>query len=127
MAITTGEQRMTQLPGNPLPQVDKSPATVVYILFALGLFTGGIFTIAGLIVAYIKRDASAGSWVGTHLTWLIRTFWWSLLFTLIGMVFMMAMIGGLILGATSIWYLYRIIKGCIYLNDGKALDAHAWV
>ena len=44
----------------------------------------GIVGIAGLIVAYVKRDDAAGTWVNSHFTWLIRTFWWSLLWSVLG-------------------------------------------
>src|SRR5215472_12155645 len=44
----------------------------------------GIIGIAGLIVAYVKRDDAQGTWVASHLRWLIRTFWFSLLWGVIG-------------------------------------------
>jgi len=34
----------------------------------------GIIGIAGLIVAYVNRDEAQGTWVASHLRWLIRTF-----------------------------------------------------
>ena len=33
---------------------------------------------SAVIVCYVKRDDAAGTWVASHFTWLIRTFWWSL-------------------------------------------------
>ena len=44
----------------------------------------GFVGIAGLIVAYVKRDDARGTWVASHLTWLIRTFWWSFLWGIVG-------------------------------------------
>lgn len=104
----------------------KSFATIVYVIFIVGLFTGGLVTIAGLIMAYLKRGDAAGTWVESHHSWLIRTFWWSLLFIIIGVLLLAVTIGAPILFLVCIWYLYRIIKGFIYLNDGKPVDATAW-
>ena len=37
--------------------------------------------IVGVIIAYVKRDEARGTWVASHLDWLIGTFWWSLLWS----------------------------------------------
>ena len=44
----------------------------------------GIVGIIGLIVAYVKRDEAQGTWVASHLRWLIRTFWYSFLWGVVG-------------------------------------------
>ena len=87
----------------------------------------GLIGIAGVIVAYVKRDDARGSWVESHLRWLIRTFWFSLLWAVIGWVVLLVL--GLILigiplailiwGAASIWVLYRVIRGYLLFNDSK--------
>ena len=51
----------TATPDPSAPQEQTIQIThITYALFALGLVTG-IFAIAGLIVAYIKRDDAVGS------------------------------------------------------------------
>ena len=50
---------------------------------------------SAVIVCYVKRDDAAGTWVASHFTWLIRTFWWSLLWAVIGWLVMLTL--GLIL------------------------------
>ncbi|TAM09774.1 MAG: hypothetical protein EPN72_02525 [Nevskiaceae bacterium] len=111
---------------SPAPERYRNTTWLVYGLYAAGLFTGGLITLAGLIVAYIKRPDVAGMPFAAHLTWLIRTFWLSLLGYVVGGLLAWAGIGYVILAAVSVWYLYRLIKGFIYLNDGKPLDAQAW-
>ena len=44
----------------------------------------GLLGIAGLIVAYVKRDDARGTWVASHFRWLIRTFWFSFLWGVVG-------------------------------------------
>jgi len=55
---------------------------VVYALYILGLFHG-LTLIIGLIMAYVVRG-SAGPANASHYTYLIRTFWISLIWMVIG-------------------------------------------
>jgi uncharacterized membrane protein len=44
----------------------------------------------------------------------------------IGFVLLWVGIGFLILAAVSIWTLYRIIKGWLFLYEGKPIAPRAW-
>jgi uncharacterized membrane protein len=83
----------------------------------------GIVGIAGLIVAYVKRDEAQGTWVASHLRWLIRTFWFSLMWGAIGVLFAITFIGLIIAiplwAVASIWVIYRVIRGYLLFNDSK--------
>jgi uncharacterized membrane protein len=93
---------------------------ITYALYALGLVTG-IFAIAGLIVAYIKRDDAVGTYLASHYSWLIRTFWWGLLWTSIGLVLALALVGFVVLGVVWVWWVYRIIKGWLRLSEKREI------
>ena len=94
---------------------------IVYILFAVGLFVQLTF-IAGVIVNYVKIDDVRGTWLESHFRWQIRTFWWGLLWTVLGAVLSLIGVGYLILLAAAIWVLYRIIKGWLRLEEGKPMQ-----
>mgnify|MGYP003519353519 CR=1 FL=1 len=85
----------------------------------------GIVGIAGLIVAYVKRDDAQGTWVASHFDWLIRTFWYSLLWGAIGAVFAITIVGLIVAipiwAVASIWVIYRVIRGWLALKDGRAV------
>ena len=99
---------------------------LVYILYFLG-FVIAITTLAGLIVAYLKRG-EAGAIARTHYTFLIRTFWIGLLFSIIGAVTTMILIGFLIIAATVVWALIRLIKGFMLANEDKPIpDPETWL
>lgn len=98
----------------------RNLAVVVYILQALAFFTGGLTALAGVIVNYIKLDEVAGTWVEPHFRWQIRTFWLGLFWTVLGTITTFLLIGWLILLATSIWLIYRVVKGALALNDRAA-------
>lgn len=94
---------------------------MVYILFAVGLFVQLTF-VAGVIVNYVKIDDVRNTWLESHFRWQIRTFWWGLLWGVIGVVFSVIGIGYFILVVAAIWVLYRIIKGWLRLEEGKPME-----
>jgi uncharacterized membrane protein len=87
----------------------------------------GLVGIAGLIVAYVKRDDAQGTWVASHFTWLIRTFWFSFLWGVVGAVVLVVLgiiligipIAILIWAAASIWVIYRVIRGYLAFKESK--------
>jgi uncharacterized membrane protein len=100
---------------------------VLYALYAIHWFTGGISLLVAIIINYVKRDDVAGTPYEAHFQWQIRTFWWSMLGYLIGAALLIVMIGIPILSVVGIWVLYRIIKGWLYLYDNKPLlNPRAW-
>jgi len=90
---------------------------LVYILYFVG-FVVGITTIAGVIVAYLKRGEAAAD-AASHFTFQIRTFWIGFLFSVIGMLTAILLIGWLVLLATVVWMLIRLIKGFMLAGEGK--------
>jgi uncharacterized membrane protein len=94
---------------------------ILYGLFAAFWFTGGFSMLVAVIIAYVKRDDVAGTPYQAHFDWQIRTFWWALLWAVIGGILVFAVIGFAVLWALGIWLLYRIIKGWFYLYDNKPL------
>lgn len=98
----------------------RNLAVVVYILQALSFFLGGVTGLVGVIINYVKLDDVRNTWVERHFRWQIRTFWIGLLWTVIGIVTTPLIIGWFILLGISIWIIYRIVKGALALNDGRA-------
>ena len=98
----------------------KTVATVVYALQAAGFFVG-ITWIAAIIVDYVKKDEAAGTWLESHFRWQIRTFWWGLLWAVIGGITTLIVVGFAILFAAGVWLIYRIAKGWLYLSENKPL------
>ncbi|MFT0849241.1 hypothetical protein VRY85_00485 [Achromobacter sp. F4_2707] len=52
----------------------KTYSMIVYGLYTLGLFLGGLPTLIGLIMAYVKRKDFGGTIYSEHMNLLIRTF-----------------------------------------------------
>ena len=117
-------------------QPPATGALVAYILFGIAALVGfaghgflSLVGIVGVILAYVSRGDARGTWVESHLTWLIRTFWWSLLWNVLGGV---VVVGTLFLGypiawviwvATAIWVIYRVVRGFLLFNDRRPMPS----
>jgi uncharacterized membrane protein len=98
----------------------KNLTTVIYALYAAS-FLVGVSAIVAIIMNYVKKQDVAGTIYESHFRWQIRTFWFGLLWGVLGAVTWLVIIGWFILSADGIWIIYRIVKGWLYLNDGKPM------
>ena len=115
---------------------------VTYALHALGLAIGafGASTVIGafvfgwpsiiaVVINYIKRNDARGTWLESHFTWQIRTFWFALLWTLVvgvvGALLVIVLVGFAIwaigLFALGIWAIYRIVLGFTRLQKRQVV------
>ncbi|GAB4302951.1 MAG: hypothetical protein Kow0096_24780 [Thiohalomonadaceae bacterium] len=102
----------------------RTLTTVIYALYAAS-FLVGITAIVAIIINYVKKDDMAGTYLASHFRWQIRTFWFGLLWSVLGMLTLVVVVGWAILLANSVWIIYRLVKGWLYLNDGKPMYAAA--
>ncbi len=102
------------------PEKNKTLTMVIYALQAVG-FLVGVSWIVAVVVNYVKKEEVAGTWLESHFRWQIRTFWFGLLWGVIGSILLLILVGWLVLMADAIWIIYRIVKGWLYLNDNKPL------
>ncbi len=116
-------------------------------LTIIGAFIFGWPSILAVIINYVTRNEARGTWLESHLRWQIRTFWFAVLWVSLVVVlgfaltftsllissailsagpFAFGMVtGGAILWiglfALGIWATYRIVRGWMALNKGRAL------
>lgn len=95
---------------------------VIYILYALSWLVG-ISAIVAIVINYLKREDAAGTLYESHFTWQIRTFWWALLWSALGVLALPVLVGFAILFATAVWSIYRLVKGWLNWNDRKPMPA----
>ncbi|MBC2770349.1 DUF4870 family protein [Pusillimonas minor] len=96
---------------------------IIYGLFALGVLSAGfigVATIAAMVLAYLKRSDAAGTIYAVHFDWVIKTFWWGLLWVVVSALLTFVFIGWLTGLAAVIWVVYRLIKGWLALLEGSA-------
>lgn len=98
----------------------KSLTTVIYALYAVSLFFG-ITAIVAIVLNYLKREDAEGTWLESHFGWQIRTFWWGLVWLVVGGITWIILIGWVVWSVAFVWFVYRIAKGWLNLNDGKPM------
>lgn len=108
------------VPGDAQMKSLRSLTLGVYILYALSYFTG-VTALIGIIINYVKKEDVAGTWLESHFAWQIRTFWFGMLWAVIGVATFFFVIGIAILFANFCWVIYRIVKGWLNLNDNKPM------
>jgi len=108
------------------PEQDRETGLIAYILYGLSIIVG-VAIIVAIIFAYVKRDSVAGSFVESHLEWLIRTFWITFIAGIIGGILCIILIGFVILFVVWLWFIYRVVKGFVIFIDGRPIDdPQAW-
>ena len=118
----------------PGSQRDDSLKTIGHISYALHAIVaiGAVLpafqpSIVLLVVAFIldlvKRDDARGTWQESHFTWRIRSVLWAgVLYVVTIPLWLLFLIPGWIAWVIiSIWFLYRVIRGWLALNDGKPM------
>ena len=134
---------------NSIMTVEANPSLVrttqiVYALHALGLVIGafgaasvlGSFlfgwpSIIAVIINYVKRSEVRGTWLESHFSWQIRTFWFALLWAVvvaavsIPLTIVLIGIGTWVLGMglLGLWAIYRIARGWLRLNARQAMTS----
>ena len=101
-------------------------ATSAFIVTA---FLTGIPSIIAVIMNYARRSEARGTWLESHFTWQIRTFWFALLWMaivmIVGAVLAIVLVGIAIwivgLFVLGLWAIYRIAKGWLRLVDRRAV------
>jgi uncharacterized membrane protein len=93
--------------------------------FVVTAFLTGWPSIIAVIINYVKRSDTRGTWLESHFSWQIRTFWFAVLWVLIAVLLFVTVIGipfawvlALLVG---LWVLYRIIRGWMALGSGKPM------
>ena len=104
----------------PSERIAWQAAQASYALFAAAPLCG-VTPFIGLIVAYTARDVAGDTWIATHLRWLRRTFWFTMLWLLVGGVTILLGIGVIILVAAAIWFVYRVARGWMRLSMGQSV------
>lgn len=100
---------------------DRIVMHVLYGLHTLAWFSGGVFAVIALIVNYLRRADELDALYLAHHTYMIATFWWTLLWlVLLSPLWLLLVVPGAIAyGVIWLWYLYRCIKGWMRFNDQR--------
>jgi uncharacterized membrane protein len=103
---------------------------IVHLVVAVGAVLPGTqasiaLLLIALVVDLVKRDDAAGTWQATHFSWRIRSVLWAgVLYVLTSWLWLLLVLPGWIAWALiSLWFLYRIVKGMVRMNAGRAMES----
>jgi uncharacterized membrane protein len=95
--------------------------------FIATAFLFGVPSIIAVVMNYLRRDDARGTWLESHFSWQLRTFWfalfWVVLIFLLSLPLFLVLVGfltfpvGVII--VGIWVIYRVARGWLKLKDGR--------
>ena len=120
------------------PERESSLRTIGHISYALhaivavaavlpGAQVSVLLLVAAFILDLVKRGDAAGSWQESHFRWRIRSVVFAAILYLLTLPLWLLLIapGWLAWGVISIWFLYRVVRGWLALNDRKPMPMPA--
>jgi len=123
---------------NLTPERESSLRTVGHISYALhavvavaavlpGAQASVLLLVAAFILDLVKRGDAAGSWQESHFRWRIRSVVIAaILYVVTIPLWLLLLVPGWIAwGVISIWFLYRVVRGWLALNDRKPMPVPA--
>jgi uncharacterized membrane protein len=126
--------------------VDASLISYTHVIYALhslsvligltsavtivGSFVFGLPSIIAVIMNYARQSDVRGTFLESHFSWQIRTFWFALLWVLVifalSLPLMLVAIGFLTLylgfALVGLWVIYRIVRGWLALRDRRPVN-----
>ena len=124
----------------PAPQVVLSPEResslvtvghISYLLHTIVAVTAGrpgtqasiLLLLVAFILDLVKKGEAEGSWQESHFSWRVRSvIWAAVLYVVTIPLWLLFIIPGWIAWALiSIWFLYRVVRGWMNLNNRKPM------
>lgn len=93
---------------------------IIYLLNISGFLTGFTPLIA-IVLAHLKRDGLSGTKWESHVIYYIRTFWISVLMTIVGVLLLLVVVGIVVLAFVVVWVLWRTAKSGMAFLDGRPI------
>jgi uncharacterized membrane protein len=114
---------------------------LTYLIYGLHLFSAinGVLTSALVVTAflsgwpsilavllnYVNREATRGTYLQSHFRWQIRTFWFALLWLFVGAILVFTIIGiplaWILVVVIGLWVLYRMLRGVARLMNQEPM------
>ena len=84
-----------------------------------GGFVFGLPSLIAVFINYLKRSDVNGTWLESHFSWQIRTFWFTFLWLVVYGLLIITIIGipiaWILIAVLGLWVGYRVIRGWVAL------------
>ena len=116
---------------NEKAQALKTVGWVSYVLHLVvavgalvpGAQAGAVLLVVALVIDLVKKDEATGTWQASHFSWRIRSVILAgVLYILTAPLFLLLYLPGAIAWfVISIWFLYRIVRGMVAMNNNRTV------
>ena len=93
--------------------------------FVVTAFLSGWPSIIAIFINFYTRNKVRGTWLDSHWSWQLRTFWFALIWLIIAFFFAITIIGLVVafpvIVFTGLWVLYRVVRGWLALKNRRAM------
>lgn len=118
------------------PARESSLRTIGHISYALhaivavaavvpGFQVSVLLLVAAFLIDLVKKGDARGTWQESHFSWRIRSVVWAMVLYGLAWVLVFTIvlipIAWLMFGVVSIWFLYRVVRGWLALNDRRPM------
>ena len=99
--------------------------TVALAAVIPGFQVGVAVLIIAFVIDLVKRGDAQGTWQESHFSWRIRSVLWATFWYVVtSPLFLLLIVPGyLAWGVVSVWFLYRIVRGMVCMNDNRPVGA----
>ena len=95
--------------------------------FIVTAFLFGLPSIIAVVMNYMRRSDARGTYLESHFSWQLRTFWFALLWVTLVLLLSLPLFFVLVEFVTfpigifivGIWVIYRVARGWLKLKDGQ--------
>ena len=101
---------------------------VLHLVVAIGAVLPGaqasaVLLVIALVIDMVKKPEAAGTWQASHFSWRIRSVVIAGLLYLLSphLLILLYVPGAIAWALISIWFLYRIVRGMLALNNSQAV------
>jgi uncharacterized membrane protein len=100
---------------------DRTTMQILYGMHAVAPFTLWSVSLLALIFNYVKRADEIEPRYRAHHDYMVRTFWWTLLWLVVTapLWFLLVVPGAVAYTAIGAWYIYRYLRGWLRFNDNR--------
>ena len=102
---------------------------VLHLIVALGAVIpgaqpGALLLLVALVIDLVKRSDAQGTWQASHFSWRIRTVLWAgVLYIVTAPLWLLFFLPGWLAWCViSLWFLYRIVRGMVAMNQSRPLN-----
>lgn len=92
---------------------DLNQPTIISLCYLGGFLTGGLTSLVGIVLAHVWQGDNQEAWAASHFSYLIRTFWISLVGGVIAFVLTFVLIGMLLFPLLAVWVGVRSVMSLL--------------